>query len=196
MIKLTKEGIRVIGIDDSPFDKQNKSKKVLVIGVIYRQNIVEGILSTHITRDGTDSTLKLQKMISESRFSSQIKIILLHGTMMAGLNVIDIQKLSENLKLPVIAVTKTKPDMKSVYDALKKANPKTFEMKKKIIERIAEKCGEFEKTNIKGDKYYIQSAGMTQMEAADILSKFGIESLRLAHIIGSGIVKGESSGRI
>ncbi|MFH1285082.1 MAG: DUF99 family protein, partial [Candidatus Micrarchaeota archaeon] len=53
--------IRLLGIDDSPFTRRRKN--ILVVGVVYRSGIVEGILSTTITRDGTDSTEKLFKMI-------------------------------------------------------------------------------------------------------------------------------------
>lgn len=195
-----KEGIRVLGIDDSPFEKYGKGRKgsgkVLVIGAIYRQNVVEGILSTHVTRDGTDATLKLERMISKSRFLPQIKLILIHGTMIAGLNVVDIQLLSEKLKIPVIAVTRRKADMAQVYNALKKADARTFEKKKRIIEKTMEGSGEFSKMKIKGNSYYIQGTGINKNTAVNILNRFGIKPIRLAHIIASGIVKGESSGRI
>jgi len=200
-----KEGIRILGIDDSPFEKyrigkgrkkHERAKKVLIVGAVYRQNIVEGILSTCVAQDGTDATSKLQKMISKSRFLSQIKLILMHGTMVAGLNVVDILQLSEKLKIPIIAVTKRKPDMKGVYNALKKANAKTFNRKRKIIERIVKYSGEFYKIKVNGNIYYIQTVKMNKNDAINILNKFGIEPLRLAHIVGSGIVKGESSGRL
>jgi len=198
-----KEGIRVLGIDDSPFEnhekhgkKHGKKNKVLVVGVVYRQDIVEGLMSTRITKDGTDSNLQLQRMVNNSKFLPQIKLILLHGTMMAGLNVVDIKKLSKNLHIPIIAITRRKPNMKNVYNALRKSNTDTFERKKRIIEDVADSAGGFHKTTIKGESYYVQSFGLDAKKAANILNSFGIESLRLAHLIGSGIVKGESNGRI
>ena len=198
-----KEGIRILGIDDSPFEKREKhgkkyrkKNKVLVVGIVYRQDIVEGVISAHITQDGTDSNFQLQRMINNSKFLPQIKLILLHGTMMAGLNVVDIKKLSKNLHVPIIAITRRKPNMKNVYNALKKSNTDTFERKKRIIDEVVASAGGFHKTTIKGESYYIQSFGLEAKKAANLLNSFGIESLRLAHLIGSGIVKGESNGRI
>ena len=43
-----KSQIRVIGIDDSPFDK-NSNKKVLVVGTIFRGgDFMDGLLSTKV----------------------------------------------------------------------------------------------------------------------------------------------------
>lgn len=190
-----KEGIRVLGIDDSPFNKSGRKKRVLIVGAVYRNGIVEGVLSTFITKDGTDSTIKLSRMVSKSRFLQQIRIIIIHGTMMAGLNVVDIHSLSRKLGIPVIAVTKRRPNMERVYNALKKSSIRTFNAKKMIIEK-AERAARFSKANIKGETYFIQPAGIDAREAEKTLNRFGVGALRLAHIIGSGIIKGESSGRI
>jgi len=194
-----KEGIRVLGIDDSPFNKSGRKKRVLIVGAVYRNGIVEGVLSTFITKDGTDSTSKLSRMVSKSRFLQQIRLIIIHGTMMAGLNVVDIHSLSQKLGVPVIAVTKRRPDMERVYNALRKSSMKTgikaFNAKRSIIEK-AEKAAGFSKARIKGETYFIQPAGIDAKKAEELLNRFGVVALRLAHIIGSGIVKGESSGRI
>jgi len=190
-----KEGIRVLGIDDSPFDKSGREKRVLIVGTVYRNGIVEGVLSTFITKDGTDSTIKLSRMVSKSRFLQQIKLIIIHGTMMAGLNVVDIHRLSQKLRVPVIAVIKRKPDMERVYNALRKSSIRTFNAKRKIIEKAGKAAG-FSKARIKGETYFIQPAGIDARKSEESLNRLGVGALRLAHIIGSGIVKGESSGRI
>ena len=191
-----KRGIRILGIDDSPFEKYGKGKKVLVIGVVYRDGIVEGVISAHMTKDGADSTSKLYGMVSGSRFLQQIKLILIHGTMLAGLNVTDISLLSRKLNIPVIAVTRKKPEMGSVYSALRKSNARTSGSKIRMLKRIIDETGEFHKIDVNDETYYVQSAGIDGKDAESLLRKFGLAPLRLAHIIGSGVVNGESSGRI
>ncbi|MEM2974527.1 MAG: DUF99 family protein, partial [Candidatus Micrarchaeia archaeon] len=131
-------------------------------------------------------------MVSNSRFAQQIRLVLLHGTMMAGLNVVDIVKLSQRLKVPIIAVTRRKPEMERVYNALRKSDKRTFETKKKIIAKTAG----FTKVRLGGDVFFIQPAGIDAKKAEELLRRFGVGSLRLAHIVGSGIMKGESSGRL
>ena len=54
-----KSEIRVLGIDDSPFDKSTDST-VLLIGTFFRGgNFMDGVLSTTIQRDGDDTTVKI-----------------------------------------------------------------------------------------------------------------------------------------
>ncbi|MBI2656199.1 DUF99 family protein, partial [Candidatus Woesearchaeota archaeon] len=70
---MVKKEIRVIGIDDSPFNKFN-DKKVLVVGVVMRGGSwVDGILSTKVDVDGSDSTKKLIGMINKCKFKPQLQ---------------------------------------------------------------------------------------------------------------------------
>lgn len=180
-----KPGVRVIGIDDSPFTR--RSKKILVMGVVYREGIVEGILSTRVEKDGRDSTEKLITMIKRSRFFQQLRAVLLNSITLAGFNIVDIQRLSAELNLPVIAISRKKPSKEKVRKAL--ANLK--DGSEKIL--LVEKAGSIFK-----ERAYLQIAGTDIKPAREILSRFSAipEPIRLAHIIGSGVVRGESSGRI
>jgi len=181
-----KAGARVLGIDDSPFTRKNN--RVLVIGVVWRDGVVEGILSTYIKRDGVDSTEKLIEMIKDSKFNQQIRLILLHSATLGGFNVVDLRKLNRTLSIPVIAITRKKPDMEKVGVALR--NLPGWERRMEILKSTgkAVKCG----------KVYAQIVGMEEGEARRFLLSFkGIpEPVRLAHLIGSGVVRGESDGRV
>ena len=60
---MVKKEIRVLGIDDAPFDKF-KDKKCLIIGVFFRGgNFLDGVLSSKVAVDGSDSTAKMIKMV-------------------------------------------------------------------------------------------------------------------------------------
>jgi endonuclease V-like protein UPF0215 family len=90
--------IRIVGIDDGPFDKF-KDKEVLVIGTLYRGgNFIDGVLSTKAKVDGRDSTEKIARMINKSKFKPQIRAIFLNGIAVGGFNVIDLFAL-DNLKM-------------------------------------------------------------------------------------------------
>jgi len=186
---MLKKGIRILGIDDSAFD--NKTEDVLVVGTVYRDGIIEGILSTKVKHDGDDSTLKIVKMLKQSRFIDQVKFMMLNGIMLGGFNVADINKLNQRLSIPVIAITRKKADMKEVFKAL--SHVKKGKAKKM---RIIKSAGPQHKVNFKGSSLYYQAAGIGERDIMDVIKQVGIEPIRLSHIIGSGIVKGESSGRI
>ena len=59
---MLKKEIRVIGIDDSPFNKYKKDR-VLIVGTIFRGgSLLDGVLSTKVDIDGEDSTKKIIEM--------------------------------------------------------------------------------------------------------------------------------------
>jgi len=177
-------GIRVLGIDDSPFYKSDKN--ALVVGVVMRQGIVEAVLSTHVEVDGNDATDKLIGMISSSRYSKpkQLHCIMLGSIMLAGFNVVDIKRLSQLLQVPVIAVTRKKPDVQLVLRTLERIG-----MGEKIP--LVEKAG-----MVHRHAYYMQIAGTSFEEAKKIIEQVGIEPVRLAHIVAGGVARGESRGRM
>ena len=184
-----KKEIRVLGIDDSPFKKFDKSN-VLVIGTVFRGNsIIEGILSTKVRIDGNNSTKKLIEMINKSRFKSQLRCIFLDGIALAGFNVIDIKELNKKTKIPVIVIIRHKPNIKKIKETLININKKN-----KI--KLIDKAGEIIKIN----KIYVQLKGLKKEKAKKILDlvctrSFIPEPVRVAHLIASGIAKGESKGK-
>ncbi len=195
MLRSIKKEIRIIGFDDGPFIPRKKAK-VPVIGVVYRGgNYLDGILKTEIDVDGLDATQKLIKSINSSRHKKQLRIIMLDGITIGGFNIVDISKLYEKTNLPVIVVIRRKPNLKEIENALK--NLDNFEKRIKCIKNAGKiECFRIEKNK----KIYYQSIGLKTDEVKRILKISCIHSLipepiRIAHLIATGIVKGESKGR-
>src|SRR3989344_1421940 len=145
-----KKEIRVIGIDDSPFNKFT-DKKVLVVGVVMRGGSwIDGVLSTKVSIDGNDSTKKLIDMINKCKFKPQLQCIFLNGIAVAGFNVIDVKELGKKTKLPVIVVIRKKPNIERIKKTLVKLNKKS-----KI--RLIEKAGSI----IPAGEIYMQITGIS-----------------------------------
>ncbi len=184
-----KKQIRVIGIDDASFDKF-KDKTVLVLGTVLRGgDFMDGLVSCYVEKDGSEATDKLIDMINSTKFKPQLQYILLDGIAVAGFNVIDVQKLSEKTSLPVIVVIRNYPNFKEIIDALKK-----LKMDDKI--KLIEKAGKVERIG----RIYAQLTNINIDEAEELFKilcthSFVPEPIRVAHIIGSGLIKGESHGR-
>jgi uncharacterized protein len=196
---LLKRESRFIGFDDAPFEPHSRGSKVPIIGVVMRAGeYIEGILREEVTVDGRDANEVLERMLLSSRFLSQIKCILLDGIAFGGFNVIDIFRLSERTGIPVISLTRNSPDMDSIFTALERH----FEDGKErsaIVRRGV--LHEFPVTS-QGITYVLHGkfAGIDRHEAGEILNMTinrGAypEPLRIAHMIGSAMVKGESKGR-
>ena len=186
---MAKKEIRVIGIDDSPFNKF-KDEKILVVGVVMRGGLyVDGILSAKAKVDGNDATNNIIKMVNKCKFQPQLQCIFLNGIAVGGFNIIDIVELNNKTKIPVIVVIRKNPDIGKIKKTLIKINKRN-----KI--KLLEKAGKVIQIN----KIFVQLIGIDLKRAREIL---GIvctrsllpEPLRLAHIIAAGIVTGESKGR-
>lgn len=186
---MLKKEIRLLGIDDSPFKKGAKGP-ILVVGALTRGGTcLEAVLSTSAKIDGNDSTARLIAMVNKSRFKSQVRCIFLNGIAVGGFNVIDIHSLNRKTSIPVVVVIRKQPDVKNIRKALVQIGlGSRF--------RLIEKAGKVIKIN----GIFVQQAGISVEKAREFLSLACTRSkipepLRLAHIIASGIVRGESRGK-
>jgi len=200
-----KPEIRILGFDDGAFDSTRRGKRekltaknetVPVIGIIFRGgNFLDGALRTDITVDGLDSTDKLIELINSTRHKQQLRVIMIDGITLGGFNIVDIHKLHKRTGLPVIVVNRKMPDLQRVQKALK-----NFEDYKKRWELI-KRAGKIRNCSLKeGKKIYYQSVGLDDEETEEILAlssthSFIPEPLRVAHLIATAVVKGESFGR-
>ena len=190
---MVKEEIRILGVDDGPFSKNDK--EVIVVGVIFRGGeFLDGLLRTYVAVDGLDATEKLSSMVNSSRHKQQLKVIMLDGITLGGFNIVDVKKLYSETKIPIIVINRKVPDLKSIRVALEKKF-EDFEKRWKMILNAGKiKQLKFEKFSV-----YYQNVGIEDEEAEEIIT-ISIkhaqipEPLRVAHLIATGIVKGESEG--
>ena len=192
MIRKVKPQIRVIGFDDGTFSFKSKLRrdKTILVGVVMKgsQDIV-GIVTRWIEIDGRDSTEKMIDAINNSRFKD-LRVIMLKGITYAGFNIVDVEKLSKETGLPVIIVIRKKPNLNAMENALRKhfadADERITLLKKagKIRELIP-------------GKIFYQSYGIPPQQVEEIIkltqkSSLIPEPLRLAHMIASAVMTGES----
>jgi len=186
--RVIKPEIRVLGIDDGVFTPHLKGL-VPVVGVVFRGGYwLDGVMHTKIEVDGLKATDKIASMITNSPHYKQLRVVMLDGITFAGFNVVDIKKLNIKTKLPVIVVTREKPNFAEIHEALKNL-PKSEERWKAILN-----AGEiFEvSTRSRNEKIYMQVSGILEEDARKILQLTSTRSnipepLRVAHLIASGI---------
>ncbi len=187
-----KKEIRVLGFDDAPFEKGQET--VLVIGTFFRGGeALDGVLSTTVEVDGDDATVKIIELVNSSKFKSQVQVILLDGIAFGGFNVVNIGSIFKYTGIPVIVVVRIMPDFEALQKALWKLG-----MEQKYT--LMEKAGTPREIQVQEGKIYTQVAGIDFKEAEEVLkiccTRSHIpEAIRVAHLIGAGIVKGESRGR-
>jgi len=187
-IREVKPEIRVLGIDDAPFTPHS-NEMVDIVGVVFRGgHFLDGFMRTKVQVDGTDATEKIAEMITQSPHHRQLRIVMLNGVTMAGFNVVDIKDLHELVKLPIIAVTREKPDFENIKKALQ--HMPGAEKRWKSIVRAGRMF--VVRTRQGETPIYVHVAGAAEETAKRILritsTRSNVpEALRVAHIIASGL---------
>ncbi|MGD8505037.1 MAG: DUF99 family protein [Candidatus Bathyarchaeota archaeon] len=187
-IRVVKPEIRILGIDDGVFTPHTRGL-VDVIGVVFRGGYwLNGVMRTQVEIDGMDATERIASMIVASPHYDQLRIVMLNGVTMAGFNVVDIEKLHEDVKLPVIAVTRDKPNFNDIRKALQNLpqSEKRWEAIEKAgkIMRVCTRTGE--------EPVFAHVAGISEEDAKRILKSTSTrsnipEALRVAHLVASGL---------
>lgn len=208
--------MNVIGFDDGPFEREHRGR-VLLVGAVCSRTRLDGVVSGKILRDGNDSAERMIELIRGSQFRSALQAVLLQGIAVAGFNVVDGQALSAELRLPVLVISRKRPDFGAVERALFSRDPpgrprvpgaprkwsliqaagamEQLEPSHRAMRR-AMRTGAARPTQ----RLWIQRVGMSLTEARDLILATTLhgnvpEPLRLAHLIAGGIVTGRSRGR-
>ncbi len=179
-----KSGIRIFAVAGGVADK---SGKVLAVGVIGRGDIMEGVCSFHIRKDGFDSTSGIIKAVRKSRFREQIKMIALNGNVLAGLNVVDTSMLCKTLSLPILSFTRKRPRKSMLLKALRSV--RLYAERKDRLESSYS-----ESKLIKSSGFYVRCTGTSELSSQ--IADSAANMLRMAHIIARGVTSGESKGRM
>ncbi len=195
-----KKQIRILGIDDGHF-RRGVSENALVVGVVFRgSDYLDVVLSTRVEVDGMDATLKLIKLINQSRTKEQLRFVLLDGITLAGFNVVNIKTIYEQTRVPVIVFMRELPDMPAIKSAL--LHFEDGELRYDLIGKAGKifECEIKNKAVGRKGKVFFQIAGTDEKTARDVLkltckNSLVPEPLRAAHLVGQGVVFGESKGR-
>lgn len=195
-----KSEIRTIGFDDGSFEPGSDDRTCLVGVVMRGGDWVDGVLVNDVEIDGKDVTSTIIKMIENSRHKEQLRVVLTSGITFGGFNVLDIDKVYEETGLPIIVVSRNRPDMESVKKALKNL-PDWEERWEKLVSAgdifPVERVG----SENKKSTVFIQVSGMSLEDAKELVRLVSTRSsipepLRLAHLIATAISRGESVGRV
>lgn len=193
-VRFMKKSMRVLGVDDSEFCRNDRS--VPVVGVLARlPSYIEAVMVTQVGVDGTDATDKIAALASSPKYGPQIRLIIMDGVTLGGFNVIDIARLYEVTGIPAVTVTRQKPDMRAIKLALKNNFP-DWEAR-----WAAMSTGKLEHVKAGDGTLYVSRAGISLEDCKGILRNSIAhgsmpEPVRMAHLIATAIARGESRGRV
>ncbi len=184
-LHLEKRGLRGLAIAES--FRQNSIKSVFAGIVMRRDFVIDGFVFGSATLEGDDATETILKMYDELQ-RPDISYVLISGLIVSMYNIIDIKKLYDSLKIPIIGISYN--DSQGIEDALKYHFPNSFESK--II--AYHKLGKREKITLStSHDVFVRKEGCTLGDVKHLLNELTLhgsvpEPIRVSQLLAKTLL--------
>lgn len=173
-----KSGARVLGVDDAPFQR-GRDRWTYLVGLLFRGPVLERAVKRRVAVDGDDATRAVIDMVDG--LSGEVKLIMSHGTVTAGFNVLDLWEIYGATSVPIISVVDRMPDMERVRRALEHRG---LEERMEVLSRNPN----YVRVRTRMGEVYACWVGIGEREVVAILNRTCVESrlpepVRIAHIV-------------
>jgi len=177
--------MRTVGIEDGSFIPR-VSKKCLFVAVLMDNIRIIDVQIKTITVDGMDVT---DKTIEILRSYKSVDCLISGGITFAGFNILDPFRIFNELDVPVIIVSRKKPNNKAIYNALVK-HFKDWQIRWNIVKKLGEPIAVYNWRD--GVTLYVELVGIDKERALEIIDSLTLwgkrpEPLRVANIIAKGL---------
>ena len=185
-LHLEKKGLRGLAIAES--FRQNSVKSVLTGVVMRRDFVIDGFVFGSATLEGNDATDAILRMYHDLQ-RPDISYVLISGLIISMYNIINIKKLFEILKIPIIGVSYR--DSFGIEDSLKHHFPDSFETKMHEYKKL----GSREKITLNtSHDVYIRNEGCTLNDAKHLLDNLTLEGsipepLRVSQLLAKKLLE-------
>ena len=176
-----KKGLRVLGVAES-FTKE-EGKKSILTGIVMRKDmVIDGFALTSVTVGGMDSTNGIIELFMSLR-RCDIDLIMLSGCVIAWFNVIDLGRVYESLKIPLICITYDKSEGLERY--FREYFPEDWQQRLDILNKNSERSEVLLHT---GYRIFLRELGINHDEAVRLTNMFTLqgsipEPLRLSRLL-------------
>lgn len=140
-----------------------------------------------VQQDGFDATEIICKLLIGRKFLPQLHILLLDGIGFGGFNIVNLPELADRLQLPCVTLMRRQPDLVAVEEAM--SNLPDFQQRQKLLQQAG--------LIYDYSPFFFQVNGEEPAVVAKVLQRLTDcgkvpEALRLAHLITSAVMTGES----
>ncbi|MDG6990716.1 MAG: DUF99 family protein [Nitrososphaerota archaeon] len=179
-LHLDKPGIRALGVAES--FRQGQRRSVLA-GVVMRSDCVVDGMGFGRTRvggdDATDSIARLYRRLARN----DINLVMVSGAILSLYNIVDVDRLSEKTKLPVVCLTYR--ETSGIEGAIRLHFPEKAEEKLLAYRKLGKRTGVRLRT---GKRVFVRSAGLESRDAGRVLDAFTLqgsvpEPVRVARLL-------------
>ncbi|RLE64257.1 MAG: DUF99 domain-containing protein [Thermoprotei archaeon] len=186
MVSPHKKGIRCLGIAES--FRRDREKSILVGVVMRRDRLIDGIAVTTITvggLDATDGVLEIFRILDRK----DISVVMLNGCIISWFNIIDLNTVYEETKIPLICVTYEESE--GIEDYIKRYFPEDYEKRLELYRRLGEREIMYLRNRY---PVYVRFLGLEKWEVRALLNNFTFsgrqpEPLKVANFIARAILR-------
>ena len=185
-LHLEKKGIRGLAIAES-FSQD--SKRSVLSGIVMSTDlIIDGFVMGHSTVGGDDATNAILTMYRKLD-RPDVSFLLISGIVISLYNIIDLKRISEETRLPVIGVTYEESG--GIEDAIKHHFPNSYKSKLTEYSNLDSR----EKITLHtSHDLYIRKEGCTVLEVKQLLDKITLqgsvpEPLRISQLLANTLLK-------
>jgi len=185
-LHLEKKGLRGLAIAES--FRQNSSKSIFAGIVMRRDFVIDGFVFGSATLEGDDATDTILEMYDELQ-RPDISYVLISGLIVSMYNIINIKKLYDSLKIPIIGISYN--DSLGIEDALKHHFPNSFESKISAYQRL----GKREKITLStSHDVFVRTEGCTLGDVKHLLNKLTLhgsvpEPIRVSQLLAKTLLQ-------
>lgn len=185
-----KDEVRMLGFDDGPFTFEDET--CVLAGVMTRGGgYVEGVLVGEVDVDGTDATDTVLELLDGTGFVETAQAVCFDGGTVGGFNVLDLERLHRELGLPVLALTRDRPDREAVREALE-AHVDDPDRRARLLEAQPVREVELDEQTV-----YLRHAGGDPEELSRIVERHVVrglvpEPVRIARLLARAVETGRS----
>ncbi len=197
---LGKSHPRVVGVDDGAFDRNGRTAPIAAVLLSVPEQVeAVGLGEVHV--DGTDATARIVRLLRAVLPTEGVRAVLLDGAVVGGFNVIDLDRLRAATGLPVVAVTRRRPDFSRIDAALSKWFPRSAPRRLALLRKHR-----LFSVPTAGAPIWAACTGCSRADARELVRRTSVrgywpEPLRLAHLVASAVrpsvpgTKAKSKGR-
>ncbi len=146
---------------------------------------VEAIRLSRVRVDGRDGTAQIVCLLRGLAGDEGIRAVLLDGAVVGGFNVLDLDAIRRSARVPVVAVTRRRPEFRKIRAALDRWFPRTSDARYALLRQHR-----LFRVPTGGAPIWAAASGCTADDAKRLVRRTAVrgfwpEPLRLAHLVAS-----------
>jgi uncharacterized protein len=171
-------------VDDGAFRRTDRWAPVAAVAVAAPDRI-EAVRLARVRVDGRDATGVVTRLVRATGGLEGLHAVLLDGAVVGGFNVLDLDRLHRDLGVPVVAVTRGRPEFPAIRAALWKWFPRDAARRWTLLRRHR-----LFAMPRPGPPLFLAAVGCRRTDAAQLVRRtlvrgYTPEPLRIAHLVAS-----------